>query len=111
MNHINYRENFRSSAIENDSFLMSIGFRIFLSILVLCLLGLYVARISVISVKGYDISNLEHQVKTLQEENQKIEFDIANKGSMQNIQARLQGIPFVPVEKPEYVQAPIVAQR
>ncbi len=94
-------------------FLTGHGFRVFLSILALALLVLYVVRLSTVSIKGYDISALQKEVKTLQEEQAKLQFEIAKNGSMQNIQSRLKSIQFVPVENPEFasLEAPIIAQR
>lgn len=111
-----YRENFRASSqarVEVANLLLSTSFRIVLILASLVLLVLYVAHLSTASVKGYDISALEKQVKTLQEENSKLEFEIAKLGSMQNIQERLRSIQFVQVEKPEFalIQSPIIAQR
>ena len=94
-------------------FLASNAFRIFLTILTLTLLVLYVVRLSTVSVKGYDISALQKEVKTLQDEQARLQFEIAKNGSMQNIQNRLKSIQFVPIEKPEFasLQSPIIAAR
>lgn len=94
-------------------FFLGHGFRVFLSIVVLVLLVLYVVRLSTVSIKGYDISALQKEIKTLQEEEAKLQFEIAKNGSMQNIQSRLKSVEFVPVENPDFasLDAPIIAQR
>jgi len=94
-------------------FLATNSFRIFLTVLTLALLVVYVVRLSTVSVKGYDISALQKEVKTLQDEQARLQFEIARHGSMQNIQNRLKSIQFVPIEKPEFasLESPIIAAR
>lgn len=115
MNYAMYRDSKIQDKKEHElpSFLVGPGFRIFLTILTLVLLVLYVVRLSTVSVKGYDISALQTQVKKLQEDDTKLQFEIAKNGSMQNIQDRLKGIPFVPAEKPEFASLipPLIATR
>lgn len=115
MNYAMYSENrvHPKNHREMPAFLSGNGFRIFLTVLTLVLLVLYVVRLSTVSVKGYDISALEKQVKTLQEDDRKLQFEIAKNGSMQNIQDRLRSGQFVPAEKPEFasLQPPAVAVR
>ncbi len=115
MNYAMYSENRiqQKNSREMPAFLSSNIFRIFLTVLAFGLLIFYVVRLSIVSVKGYDISALQKQVKVLQEEENKVQFEIAKNGSMQSIQDRLKSIEFVPVEKPEFasLQAPAVAVR
>lgn len=109
-----YHENLiKHERIEYSKIFESIGFRIFLTILSLILLVVYVMRISTISVKGYDISALQKQSRELQDENQRLEFQIAQNSSMQNIQQRLKSIHFVSADKTEFVDinSPVIAKR
>jgi hypothetical protein len=96
-----------------SAFFSSHGLRIFLTVLAFVLLILYVVRLSTVSIKGYDISALQKEVNVLQSEQERLEFEIAKNGSMQNIQARLKNATFVPVEQPEFasLDAPIIAHR
>lgn len=109
-----YHENLiKSERIDSSKIFQSMSFRIFLAVLCLVLLVLYVIRISTISVKGYDISALQKQARDLQDENQKLEFQIAQNASMQSIQQRLKTIQFVPADKTEFVNLapPVIAKR
>ncbi len=115
MNYTSYRDNhmINKRTHEVPVFLASHGFRIFLTVLTLVLLIFYVVRLSTVSVKGYDIAALQKQVKSLQDDDNKIQFEIAKNGSMQSIQDRLKRVQFVPAEKPEFASLvpPIVAVR
>lgn len=113
MNYAMYSDN-RMNAKHNknvSALLSSHSFRIFLTILTFVLLIVYVMGLSRVSIKGYDISALQKQVKVLQEDDNKLQFEIAKNGSMQSIQGRLKNVQFVPVEKPEFasLQPPVVA--
>ena len=115
MNYAMYHDN-RISAKQTrevPGFFAGNTFRVILTIVTLVLLGLYVARLSTVSIKGYDISALQPQVKTLQEEDSQLQFEIAKNGSMQNIQDRLKSVQFVPAEKPDFASLipPVVAVR
>jgi cell division protein FtsL len=113
MNYAMYSDNrMNTSQTRRVSHLLSSHtFRVFLTIFTLILLIVYVVRLSTVSIKGYDISALQKQVKTLQDDDNKLQFEIAKNGSMQNIQERLKNVQFVPVEKPEFasLQPPVVA--
>lgn len=108
-----YHQQLKSKATPMNEVFSSIGFRVFLTLLVVVLLVLYVVRLATVSVKGYDISSLQTQVNTLQEENQRLEFEIAKNASMQSIQTRLKRIQFVPAQNPEFatIKPPVIAQR
>ncbi|OGH66407.1 MAG: hypothetical protein A3B90_00135 [Candidatus Magasanikbacteria bacterium RIFCSPHIGHO2_02_FULL_41_13] len=115
MNYATYHDNLITEKRKRElpPFLSSNIFRIFLTLLAFVLLILYVVRLSTVSVKGYDISALQKQVKILQDEENKLQFEIAKNGSMQSIQNRLKTVQFVPAEKPEFavIAPPIVAVR
>lgn len=108
----NHTQNMKQER-EFSRFFASYGLRIFLTVLAFALLILYVVRLSTVSIKGYDISALQKEVKVLASEQERLEFEIAKNGSMQNIQNRLKNGAFVPVEHPEFasLDAPIIAHR
>lgn len=115
MNYATYHDNLINEKRNHElpDFLSSNIVRIFLIILTFVLLIVYVMRLSTVSVKGYDISALQKQVKSLQDDNNKLQFEIAKNGSMQSIHDRLKSVQFVPAEKPEFaaITPPIVAVR
>ncbi len=113
MNSVYHNNLIKQERMDYSKLFQSITFRVFLTILCLVLLVVYVVRISTISVKGYDISALQKQARELQDENQKLEFQIAQNASMQSIQQRLKTIQFVPADKTEFVNLapPVIAKR
>lgn len=64
---------------------------------------LYLLRTSAVATNGYEINNLEKQVNALQEDNQKLELEIADNRSMKSIQERLNGMGLVVTDSMEYV--------
>lgn len=63
---------------------------------------LYVLQTSSISAKGFAMSDLEQQIQALENENQKVEFEIATHRSMKSIEERLKGGGFVTVDDAQY---------
>ncbi len=63
---------------------------------------LYVLQTSSISAKGFAMSDLEQQIQTLENENQKVEFEIATHRSMKSIEQRLQSMNLVTVDNAQY---------
>ena len=74
-----------------------------LGVLVVVFGLLYLVEINSISTKGYDINDLEKNVRLLERENEKLEVEIASFSSMNSIQTRLQGMNFVPADDIKYV--------
>lgn len=74
---------------------------------------MYLLQTSSASTQGYKISDLEKQIRALEQKNQKLEFEIATHRSMKSIQQRLPGVELVAADKVEYVTllAPAVALR
>lgn len=63
---------------------------------VIAVLGItYVTQTSAMSTKGYDINELQREVKVLQRDNQRLEVKIAQYRSMQHIQSSLQNMNLV----------------
>lgn len=63
---------------------------------------LYVVQTSSASTTGYDMRDLERQIQSLEQENQKLEFEIATHRSMQSIQNRLVSLNMVEANNVEY---------
>lgn len=64
---------------------------------------MYVAQTNAISTKGYTMQDIERQIQALEQENQKLEFEIANHRSMQSIQSRLSNLNLVATDSVKYV--------
>ncbi len=81
---------------------LSTTFR-FTALLFMLVFGvLYVMQTSSVSTKGYDINELQRQITKLEQDNQRLEFEIATNRSMQSIQQRLSGMDLVAVDTMEY---------
>lgn len=63
---------------------------------------LYVLQTSSISAKGFAMSDLEKQIQILENENQKVEFQIATHRSMKSIEERLKSMNLVVVDNAQY---------
>jgi cell division protein FtsL len=63
---------------------------------------MYVFQTNTLSTKGFEISELEQNIRTLQQETQKMDAKIASYRSMQSIQSRLQGMDLVAVDTVTY---------
>lgn len=75
----------------------------FVLLLVVAALGvLYVVQTSSASTTGYQIRDLEKQIQSLDNENQKLEFEIATSRSMQSIQERLKTTDLVFADNVQY---------
>lgn len=61
------------------------------------------AQTNAFSTKGYEINEIEGQIQALEQENQKLEFEIANHRSMQSIQSRLPSLDLVATDNVKYV--------
>lgn len=73
-------------------------------IAVIAVLGIvYVGQTSAMSTKGYDINELQRAVRSLEQENQLLEVDIAQYRSMQHIQSQLSGMNFVAADTVTYI--------
>ena len=64
---------------------------------------MYVAQTNAISTKGYTMNDIEKQIQALEQENQKLEFEIATHRSMQSIQSRLLNLDLVAADSVKYV--------
>ena len=63
---------------------------------------LYVMQTSDLSAKGYEIGDLQKQLTVLNQDNQKLEYEIANQQSMKNLEQRVKKMNLVVAENIEY---------
>lgn len=75
---------------------------LFLLIFSICGL-LYVIETSAVSTTGYEITAIQKQINNLEQENQRLQFDIATHRSMKSIQERLRSLNLVAVADAEYI--------
>ncbi len=96
-----------------EHFLFSKAFRIGLLSVLIVAIFFHVVKMSEVSTKGYELSRLQSQMKSLEEEKQRLDIDIARMSSMEYIQEKVSQMAFVPIEKPSYikVQSSLVAKR
>lgn len=73
----------------------------------------YVMQTNAASTKGYLMSDLENHIKTLEQENRRLEVEISKNQSMQSIQERLAQVNLVAIDRADYlnVAGTAVAQR
>lgn len=82
--------------------LLSTSFR-FVLVFAVGLFGvLYIMQISNLSAKGYDIGDLQKQISLLGQENQRLEYEIANQRSMKNLEQRVKKLNLVAAGDMEY---------
>jgi len=93
--------------------MVSATFRMGLVVFIVLFGFLYIWQTNSISTKGYELSDLEQQIKQLERENRKLDVHVAEYSSMQNIQERLGGMNLVSADNIEYVTlvGTAVAQR
>lgn len=65
---------------------------------------LYIVKTTSFASTGYEINNLEKQVDQLENEIQKINIEVADFSSINNIKTRLSGLDMVTAEKIKYLQ-------
>lgn len=92
----------RREALEAMS--RSRGFRIGLLLLAAVFLVLDVFQTSVVSARGNEISDLQQRVRTLTQENERLDFEIAQHRSMASVQERLAAMNLVDSGTPQYVR-------
>lgn len=88
---IQWRKKFFNSSISVGIFCIGIVFGI-----------MYIVQTNSISTRGYEMSDLENQITSLEQENQKLEFQIASNKSMKSIQSRLAGTELVAANNFQY---------
>lgn len=69
----------------------------------ICVFGvLYVMQTSSLSAKGYEMNDLEKKIQILEQDNSKLDCDIAEHKSMKNIETRLKTLELVSTDNTEY---------
>lgn len=73
----------------------------------------YFWQVTSLSIKGFQIKNLDKQIQQLKKDNQKLELEITVEEAMMNVDARIKSLNLVAVQKVEYLNAvsPVVALR
>ncbi len=64
---------------------------------------LYIVETNSVSTKGYEISDLERRLETLQQEHQRLTVEIAGYRSMKSIEERVKGMNLVSATDVQYV--------
>lgn len=82
---------------------LSSSFRAGLMVFIALFGTMYVLQTTAVSTKGYVISDLERQVRTLKQETKQLNVDIATHSSMKSIQARLENHNLVSVGQVTYI--------
>lgn len=95
----------REQRVAVQTLLVSTSFRIFLIILTVVVGILYVIQTTGVSTKGYQISELEHQLGALEHETKKLDVQIAEHSSIQSIETRLAELQMVPADKMVYLSS------
>jgi len=86
-----WRKKFFNSSVSVGIFCIGIVFGV-----------MYIVQTNSISTKGYEMSDLEDQITLLEQDNQKLEFQIASNKSMKSIQTRLSGTELVAADSYQY---------
>lgn len=94
-------------------FMVSATFRMGLMVFIVAFGFLYIWQTNSVSTKGYVISDLEAEVKKLEQETRRLEVHIAEHSSMQRLQERIAATDLVSAGTIDYINAvgSAVAQR
>jgi len=94
-------------------FMVSATFRMGLMAFIVIFGVLYIWQTNVVSTKGYEISDLEAQIKKLEQENRRLEVHVAEHTSMQRLEERIAQTDLVQADSIQYITAvgTAVAQR
>lgn len=84
-------------------FMVSATFRMGLVAFIVAFGFLYIWQTNSVSTKGYQISDLESQIKKLEQETRRLDVHVAQNTSMQKIQERISSTNLVAVEKIDYI--------
>lgn len=73
----------------------------------------YFWQVTSLSIKGFQIKDLDKQIQQLKKDSQKMELEITVEKSMMNVDERVKGLNLVAVQNVEYlnVMSPAVALR
>jgi Tfp pilus assembly protein PilO len=77
--------------------------RLSLLLVTVVVLMVYILQMSASSIKGYQIQQWENKTKELSLQQEQLNIEIANLGSMNNLEKRLAEISMVPASNIKYV--------
>jgi hypothetical protein len=77
--------------------------RLSLLLVSVAMLTVYILQMSASSIKGYQIQQWENKTKELSLQQEQLNIEIANLGSMNNLEKRLAEISMVPASDIKYV--------
>lgn len=101
---MNHRfQTLRQKKLAIQHFMLGTGFRFGLLALTGILITCHVIKMSDVSTQGYQITHLQQQLQTLEQEKQKVDIEVARLSSMNYIQEKVKDLQFVPIEKPEFI--------
>ena len=64
----------------------------------------YLAQVTGVVLKGYEIRNLEERIETLRRETRQLELELAQKQAMANVNERVSELGMVPVTGARYIK-------
>jgi len=64
----------------------------------------YLAQVTGVVLKGYEIRNLEERIETLRRETRQLELELAQKQAMANVAERVSELGMVPVQNARYLK-------
>ena len=90
-----------------------VKFRVIIFSFLIIFSSAYFWQVTSLSMKGYQIKNLDKQIQQLKKDSQGLELEVTAEKSMLNVDERVKGLNLVAVQKVEYlnVVSPVVALR
>ncbi|MBI5731968.1 MAG: hypothetical protein HY982_01250 [Candidatus Magasanikbacteria bacterium] len=79
-------------------------FRVWILFACLLFAAAYFWQVNSLSTRGFKIRDLEKNIQTLRETNQKLELQAANSQSLEELEARIKGLNMAPPLKIEYLR-------
>ncbi|MFH1286226.1 MAG: hypothetical protein ABII02_00555 [Candidatus Magasanikbacteria bacterium] len=106
------KQTMREKKMAMKKWVVSAAFRTSLIVCIVVFGVLYLFQTNAVSSRGYELSDLESQIESLEKETQKLEVEISKYRSMESIQERLEGMEMVVAGNIDYVaQRSAVARR
>lgn len=93
----------RQERIVIRKWIFSTTCKLCLSLFVVVLGVLYLVKTSSTSAVGFELTDLRKQAQTLEQENERLELEVANYSSMESIQQRLKGMDLVADGEVKYI--------
>ncbi len=99
----NKNQTLRERKIASKQWFLGKTFRLILSFFLVVVSVLFLAKISSVSTKGFEISDLEEKKIALEQDTRQLEVEIAKYRSMDSIQSRLAQIGMVEAENMHFI--------